>query len=116
MSALVAQLRSDLTAAMRAGDKPTLALLRTVLAAISNAEAVGHAEGGHHGGGPIANAAVGVGSTERPRRELSESDVRAVITAEREERLQAADALADAAAVRLRTDAEVLYRYLRTGG
>lgn len=122
MSVLVTQLRSDLTAAMRAGEKATVKVLRTALSAIANAEALGVSDqttGSSQSSGRIAGATGGVGSTDAERRDLSEDDVREVISSERDERIQAADAMAAAgaseAASRLREEAAALDRYLRTG-
>ena len=121
---LRALLQSALLPAMRAGDKDTVAVVRAALAAIANAEAVpvpsatdstsssDGTAGNPAGEGPIAGAALGVGSTEVARRELSAQEVRDVVEAERQERLHAAEqseagGLGEYAA-RLRTQAAVL--------
>jgi uncharacterized protein YqeY len=115
---VVTRMRADLTAAMRARDRTTTAVLRSALGAVANAEAVPAPEaGGSVGDGPVAGAVVGVGSTEAARRVLSADDVAAVLRAERDERLAAADQLAAAgsaaAADELRATAALLETYLR---
>lgn len=119
MSHLQTRLREDLRTALRARDRATAGVLRTVLAAIANAEAqpapvlVSEAGGGD---GPIARAALGVGAAEVARKELTEDDVRTVVAAERDERLHAADELAahgrEVPAAQLRHEAALLDRYL----
>ncbi|MFD4524030.1 hypothetical protein ACFWP7_08900 [Streptomyces sp. NPDC058470] len=104
---------------MRARDKAAVSALRATLAALDNAEAVpvGEAE---LRGLALEQSPVGVGTTEAARRELSESDVVAVVRAEAAERLEVsaqltAPAHADHAA-RLRAEAAVLHRFLDTPG
>jgi uncharacterized protein len=119
MSDLPGRLRDDLTTALRARDKDAARVLRTVLAAIANAEAQPDAEEGPvslRSEGPIAGAASGVGAAEVARRELGTDDVVAIIRAERDECLTAAADLdergASDAADPLRSDAAFLDRYL----
>ncbi|MDP3889937.1 hypothetical protein [Nocardioides sp.] len=118
MSALQAQLKADLTRAMRAGERPTMSVLRTALAAIANAEAqaVPHTPASQMNSTPIAGATAGLGSTDIPRRTLTDDEMREVIGAERSERLMVADTLHEAGrgadAQRLRDEASVLERYL----
>jgi uncharacterized protein YqeY len=88
---LRALLQSSLLPAMRAGDKDTVAVVRSALAAIANAEAVSVESATPLTDGPIAGAAVGLGATEAARRELSEDEVREIVERERQERLQAAE-------------------------
>lgn len=86
---LVAGMRADLTAAMKARDTETVSALRVVLAAVANAEATPVEEQGPTSltvSGRIAGAADGLGAAEAARRALTEDDVRAIIRAEREER------------------------------
>lgn len=86
---MVARLRADLTAAMKARDTDTVRVLRVVLAAVANAEAQpagGAAPTSLTVSGGIAGAASGLGAAEVERRTLTDSDVRAIIRAEREER------------------------------
>ena len=98
MSALADRLRSDLTTALRARDRTTATVLRTVLGAIANAEAVPVPQAAPPvAEGAIAGASLGLGATEAPRRELDEDDVRAILVAEHEDLL--AHDLAEQAAV-----------------
>ncbi|SDP51926.1 hypothetical protein SAMN04489867_2746 [Pedococcus dokdonensis] len=109
---LRALLQSSLLPAMRVGDKDTVAVVRAALAAIANAEAVPVADDRPLTEGPVAGAAVGLGVTEAPRRELSEAEVRELVERERQERVHAAEeseagGLGEYAA-RLRTQAAIL--------
>jgi len=98
MSELADRLRADLTTALRARDRARASVLRTVLGAIANAEAVPVPQGAPPlAQGPIAGAALGLGAAEVPRRELTEDDVRAILVAERDDLL--AHDMSDAAAV-----------------
>lgn len=100
------RLRAALPAALKARDRATASTLRATLAAIENAEAVdagsvrpsntapqsGSSTGG--GGrrvGAIEASAVGVGVAEAARRELTETDVVAIVRAEIAEREHAAE-------------------------
>lgn len=118
----VARLRADLTAAMRARDASKVRVLRTVLAAIDNAEAVPADASGPatSGESPIAGAASGVGATEAARRELTAGDIAALVRAERDERVAAAAELAAVGAVEqaaeLRAEAALLDPYLTDEG
>jgi uncharacterized protein YqeY len=110
-------LRADLVAAMKARQPEVVAVLRTALAAIDNAEAVDLPEGGtESASGPIAGARSGVGSTEAARRALSIDDVRALLETQVSERLAAAGQYEAhgqyEAADRLRREAGVLGTYL----
>ena len=93
MSTLKAQLRTDLTAAMKARDELVKATLRMTLTAIGNAEVAG---------------------TEA--RELSDAEVLQVITKEAKKRAESAEAFAGAGreelAAQERAEGEVLARYL----
>ena len=117
---LRALLQSALLPAMRAGDADTVAVVRSALAAIANAEAVPAPAITPTGDGPVAGAATGVGSTEAPRRELTADEVRQVVEHERQDRVQAAEeseagGLGEYAA-RLRTQAAILgFLIERTG-
>lgn len=77
-------LRTRLTAALRERDRPVASALRTVLAALDNAEAVVVADDGRlqvtseH----VAGAASGLGAAEAQRRDLSDGEERALATAE----------------------------------
>ncbi|HWL42890.1 MAG TPA: GNAT family N-acetyltransferase [Ilumatobacter sp.] len=114
------RLQSDLTAAMRRRDASTVRVLRTVLAAVANAEAVDavptHVPAPAES--PIAGAAHGLGATDVARRELTDAEVVAIVRGERDERLAAAAELAanghTARAAKLRVEAALLDPYLET--
>jgi uncharacterized protein YqeY len=113
---LRALLQSSLLPAMRVGDKDTVDVVRSTLAAIANAEALPVEDAAALTDGPIAGASVGLGSTEAARRELSEDEVREVVEHERQERVHAAEQ-AEAGglgeyAARLKTQAAVLAFFL----
>ncbi|SDK88343.1 hypothetical protein SAMN05428985_106531 [Nocardioides sp. YR527] len=116
MTGLQARLRADLLAARKARDTTATAVLRSTLAAIANAEALPVAETALSVDGPIAGATVGVGATEAARRDLSDEDIRGIITGEQSERLSAATDLeshgAGEKAEQLRAEAELLAVYL----
>jgi uncharacterized protein YqeY len=119
VDSLAAQLRADLAQAMGARDHTTVRVLRTVLSAMANAEAQPEADAtasSLRSEGPIAGASEGLGATETARRELDEHDALVVLTAERDERLASADALAARGATEeadeLRAEAAVIDRYL----
>jgi hypothetical protein len=81
---LIAQIRQDMHQAIKDRNRLQLDELRSLLAAISNAEAVpldNTANTARHSG-TIANASVGVGSTEAVRKQLTYDDVGAVIADE----------------------------------
>jgi uncharacterized protein YqeY len=87
------QLRTDMTAAMKAKDTETLRTLRMVLAAIGSAEVAGDT-----------------------RTELDDDQVLAVLASEAKRRVEAADAFAaggrDEQAAAERAEGEVIARYL----
>jgi uncharacterized protein len=95
---LLDRLRTALSAAMRARDRPAVAALRTTLAAVANAEAVAvdpaHAgvvgDAGVTGDVAFAGALAGLGTADVPRRELTADDVAAIVRAEAAERRSAA--------------------------
>jgi len=93
MSALKDQLRTDLTAAIKAGDQTRKSALRMVLTAVNNAEVSGKAA-----------------------RELSDDDVIGVLTSEAKKRREAAEAFDDAgrteSAEKERAEAAVIADYL----
>lgn len=74
------QLKADLLKAMKARNKIAVATIRTMLGAIDNAEAVELPQG-------LVYAMDG--SAEVARRLLTEEDIRAILTREREERRRA---------------------------
>lgn len=113
--ALRARLRADLTAAMKARRTAAVAPLRSLLAAVDNAEAVEVTAAPSTSGEHVAGAGVGVGSTEVRRRTLSAADLRALVEAEVADRVAAAaeyaaHGRADAAAT-VRAEADLLRTY-----
>ncbi len=76
------RLRTALTTAMKARDRDVAGALRTVLAALDNAEAVAAPEPPVGADSPIAGALSGLGAGEAPRRELTETDVAMIVHAE----------------------------------
>ncbi|GHH59809.1 hypothetical protein GCM10018781_03680 [Kitasatospora indigofera] len=109
------RMRQALPEAMRARDKAAVSALRTALAAVDNAEAVPVDEAATRGRA-LEHSPVGAGATEAARRELTESDVVAVVRAEAAERLAAAAGLTEPAhadrVARLRAEARVLLHLL----
>lgn len=116
---MLTELRRGLTVALKNRDRVAAAALRSALAAIENAEAVPVGADGASGPGGnehVAGAVAGVGAAEAERRQLTDGDVRAILTREVGERTAAAEdyeglGRGDAAS-RLRAEAEVLGRYL----
>lgn len=91
-------LRPELLASRKARDTVRTSTLRTVLAAIDNAESrgtepPGTAVSSAGADGPIAGAVSGVGSTEAARTVLDDSDIRQLVFAEIAERRTAAGQL-----------------------
>ena len=89
-SRLRQRLRSELTAAMRGRDRVAVAVLRTTLAAVDNAEAV---EVGSRATGmslAVEQVPVGVGATDGERLALTEADVEGIVRGELADRLRAA--------------------------
>jgi uncharacterized protein YqeY len=93
MSELKDQLRTDLTASIKSGDKLRSSTLRMVLTAVTNAEVAG-----------------------KEARELSDDDVLGVLTTESKKRREAAVAFADAGrteqAEKERAEGRVIAEYL----
>lgn len=81
-SILRTNLRQRLTAAMRERDRPAVNALRSVLAALDNAEAVPVASGPAAASEHVAGASVGLGAGEAARRELTVADEREVVERE----------------------------------
>lgn len=74
------EVRRDLRAALKSRQLETVSVLRTMIAAIDNAEAVQPEEQTPRSAdGTVAHSSPGVGSTEAPRRELTMSDVHALV-------------------------------------
>jgi len=104
------RIRMDLRAAMSAKRMDEVGVLRTLLAALDNAEAV-----------PVAperytERAFGDPATEVPRKVLSAEDVAAILKAEQREDVTVAEALERAGraedAAKLRDAAAIVARYL----
>ena len=93
MNALKDQLRTDLTASIKSGDKIRSSTLRMVLTAVTNAEVAG-----------------------KQSRELSDADVLGVLSSESKKRREAAEAFGSAGrdeqAAKERAEAEVIAGYL----
>ncbi len=110
------RLRGDLRAAMKAQRRDEMAALRTLIAAIDNAESVEEASSppmpsSEH----VAGAVQGLGAADAPRRSLSEHDLQRIIEAELWERDAQAERLTLLGRVddasRLRVEADVIARY-----
>jgi uncharacterized protein YqeY len=87
------RLRSAATRAMKERDRDALAAYRHALSGIDNAEAVVPV-GGIPSAGALEHAATGLGAAEVSRRELSDTDIRAVVEAEIAEHRHAAETFA----------------------
>ncbi len=83
-------LRAGLTDARKQRDTVRVSALRTALSAIDNAETPDLTDTPIHVDGPIAHSASGVGAAEVPRRQLDDTEIRALLRAEIDERLSAA--------------------------
>jgi len=117
-NALRHALRRDLAMAMKAREPDAVAALRAAIAAIDNAEAVPAPEARQAAtSSHIAGARAGLGAAEAARRDLSDSDQRAVLREQITGYTTEADryeALGQpAAAARLRAQAHLLSAYLR---
>ena len=117
-------LRAQLLTARKERDQTRVSALRSALSAIDNAETPDADTSDETTpvvtpDGAIAGAGSGLGSTEVARRQLTDSEIRALLRAEVDERLRAAEQLADngaedrAAAVR--SEADVLTAILADG-
>lgn len=112
------RMRRDLTAALKARDETVVAALKSALAAIDNAEAVNddRALPRDSGSEHIAGATSGAGSSDVPRRILSEANMNAIVRGQLEERYEAAELYEklgrEDRATRLRREAAVLAQYL----
>ncbi len=118
-TALEQRLRAALTRAMKERDAVAVSALRSAIAAIDNAGAVDAPDAKATSGGVIAGATRGVGTTEVPRRELSEHEVTALVHHEIAQRETAAGEYerrgCDDDAARLRAQIQVLAAQLRGG-
>lgn len=110
--AMKVRLRADLKAAMTARESLRTSVLRSLVATLDNAQAVPVAQGHER----YRELAFGDRGVEVPRRVLSESDVRALLTAERDSRrATAAQMAAHGQAERsaqLSAEAEVVAAYI----
>jgi uncharacterized protein YqeY len=88
-----ATLRGALLTARKERDAIRTAALRSALSAIDNAETPG---GPVPAAGAIAEGASGLGAAEVARRTLTDAEIRTVIRAEVDERVEAAEQLASA--------------------
>ncbi len=88
------RLQRALVPAMRERDRAAISAIRSALAAVANAEAVPvEPRDDPATAGQVAKSAVGLGAAEVDRRELSEDDVRCILSAEVTAHLEAADHL-----------------------
>jgi uncharacterized protein len=115
------EVRRDLRAALKSRQPETVSVLRAMIAAIDNAEAVqSEAQSPRSADGTVAQSSPGVGSTEALRRELAMRDVYAIIR----DLLHEYDTQAkqyrslhqQEAADRLRRQAKILHSYLPASG
>jgi uncharacterized protein len=110
-------MRHALKTAMKARDKTAVAAIRSVLAAIDNAEAiqVDHSAT-EHGSAEVAGAAVGLGAAEAERRSLAAADIRTIVETEINDRIAAANEYEQGgrgeAGRKLRAEADVLRGYV----
>lgn len=115
------EVRRDLRTALKSRQPETISVLRAMIAAIDNAEAVQpEAQAPRSADGTVAHSSPGVGSTEAPRRELAMQDVHAIIRDllhEYDTQAQQYRALHhQEAADRLRRQANILHSYLPASG
>ncbi len=96
-----------------------MAVLRSVIAAIDNAEAIAVddvARPASSSSDHVAGASAGVGSAEAERRELTEADLRTILRSQIDERFDGAEQYETLgrrdAADRLRREANRMLRYL----
>lgn len=115
-----ARLTLALRAALKARDAAAVSALRSVLSAISNAEAVepDQAPTARTGNPHIVGAVTGLGAAEVQRRQLTEAQVAQILQAEIDERHRAAREYHQAGhrdrADRLRLEADVLQSVQQT--
>lgn len=76
---------------MKGRDQVAVAVLRSALGAIDNAEAVDHRQAPKAQTGRIAGAVAGLGAAEVARLELSEAEMAAIVRAEADDRRAAAE-------------------------
>src|SRR5215469_8403861 len=87
------RLRAALTEALSSRDTVAASALRTALSAIANSEAITPAETGRtrSSSAHVAGAVAGLGAADAPRRQLTDADITAIITADITDRLSAAN-------------------------
>jgi len=111
-AALTARLRDDLKAAMKARNALDIAVLRVMIAALDNAQAVPLPEGRQR----YVVREFGDGSAEAPRLRLAEEDIRRLLSQEVRDREDAATQFEDLGradrAASLRAEAAIVSRYL----
>jgi len=111
--AMKTQLRRDLRAAMKRGDKVETAVLREIIAVLDNAEAAPLRKGRPS----VDRHSFSDGSAEGVRRVLTQEDVHAVMTGEMKTRVEAAAEFmrlgAEARSIALDAEIRILRRYVR---
>jgi uncharacterized protein YqeY len=112
------RLRRDLTAAMKAGRREDVAAIRTLIAAIDNAEAAGVRPPMRPTSSSSEDFAIstpGAGSGDAPRRELGDAELDKIFEAEiadrREHEAQYGAVGRPDAAARMRREAQLIGRY-----
>ena len=121
-SAIRDRMRAGLTAAMKARDMPAVRAIRSALGAIDNAEAVDTTVSADQidTTSTIAGAVAGAGSTEVLRLTLGDAEITAVLRAEIDDRLSAADEYRTAGAIDradlLSTEARVIGHFIESAG
>ncbi|MCM5554157.1 GatB/YqeY domain-containing protein [Pleomorphomonas sp. NRK KF1] len=109
---LKTHLRGDLAAAMKRRDKAETALLRQLVAALDNAEAVPAREES----ASLVRHVFGTGTSEAERRHLTEDDIRALLKWEMDDRTKAAAEFArlgvESRAAALTAEVELIRRYV----
>jgi uncharacterized protein YqeY len=115
------RLRRDLRAAMKAQRRDEMAALRSLIAAVDNAESVEDSpQPSRTSSAHVAGSVRGLGAADAARRSLSERDVQRIIEAElwerdaQAERLELLGRVEDAS--RLRSEADVILRYQTRDG
>ena len=110
--AMKAELRRDLVAAMKRGDKAEMAPLRHLIAALDNAEAMPTTGSGAD---PLP---FGEGTAEARRRHLTEEDIQALLRWEMDAHAEAAAEFArlgvEARAAAIAAEVELIRRYVRS--
>ena len=115
---LTAQIKDDLRSAMKAGKSVEVSVLRSLLARISNAEAVQPSQATPEDDLSIAGAQRGVGSTEAVRRTLTPADVDELIAAEIKELQDAMQSVGEDSEYgqQLRRKADIISKYSSIDG